>query len=469
MLGTLAVVPVSSHNGVSLLDGWFPLTLQIVAVVLLVAAVGWRTRRWRFVWVPVSVIVAVVGALLVHLYFDSQGLATDPAPWQLWIWVGVTVGALAVLIVGFRSARWWRRMVALLAVLAAALTTSVVLNQWVGYYPTLSAAWGAITAGPLPDQVSPDALGSMRNTDRTTGAVVPITTTDDVSHFAHRTEYVYLPPAWFHGATPPALPVVMMIAGEFNTPADWMRTGNAIPVVDAYAKQHDGNAPVLVFVDAGGSFNNDTECVNGPRGDVATHLTDEVRPQVISQFHTSSAAANWGIVGWSMGGTCSVDLTVMHPDLFHSYVDIAGDAAPVAGTKQQTIDRLFGGDAAAYASFDPATVMQEHGPYIGVSARYEEADQTGMPRWRGQHGSGHHRPPGGWKPPSQGGAGLGGRQDGGSANQGQEAVQLCAENRAVGISCSIDNRPGRHSWQFASTSFQDSLPWLSHEIGVSTA
>ncbi len=462
-------MPVSSHNGVSLLDGWFPLTLQIVAAVLLVAAVGWRTRRWRFVWVPVSVVIAVVGALLVHLYFDSQGLATDPAPWQLWIWVGVTVGALAVLIVGFRSARWWRRGVAVLAVLAAALTTSVVLNQWVGYYPTLSAAWGAITAGPLPDQVSANALGSMRNTNRTTGAVVPITTTDDVSHFAHRTEYVYLPPAWFHGATPPSLPVVMMIAGEFNTPSDWMRTGNAIPIVDKYAQQHGGNAPVLVFVDAGGSFNNDTECVNGPRGNVATHLTDEVRPAVISQFHTSSAAANWGIVGWSMGGTCSVDLTVMHPDLFHSYVDIAGDAAPVAGTKQQTIDRLFGGNAAAYASFDPATVMQKHGPYTGVSARYEEADQSGMPRWRGQHAGGHHRPPGGWKPPSQGGAGLGGRGDGGSANQGQEAVQLCAENRAVDISCTIDNRPGRHSWQFASTSFEDSLPWLSHEIGDSTA
>ncbi|MEH3153899.1 MAG: alpha/beta hydrolase-fold protein [Gordonia paraffinivorans] len=460
---------MSSHTGVSLLDGWFPLTLQIVAVVLLVVAIGWRTRRWRFVWVPVSAVIAVVGALLVHLYFDAQGLATDPAPWQLWIWVGATVGALAVLVVGFRSARWWRRGVAVLAVLAAALTTSVVLNQWVGYYPTLSAAWGAVTAGPLPDQVSADALGSMRNTNRTTGAVVPITTTDDISHFAHRTEYVYLPPAWFHGATPPTLPVVMMIAGEFNTPADWMRTGDAIPIVDAYAKQHDGNAPVMVFVDAGGSFNNDTECVNGPRGNVATHLTDEVRPAVLSRFHTSSSAANWGIVGWSMGGTCSVDLTVMHPDLFRSYVDIAGDAAPVAGTTQQTIDRLFGGNAAAYASFDPATVMREHGPYTGVSARYVEADQSGMPRWRGQHAGGHHRPPNGWTPPSQGGAGLGGRGDGGSANQGQEAVQLCAENRAVDIGCTIDNRQGRHSWQFASTSFEDSLPWLAHEIGVGTA
>lgn len=30
--------------------------------------------------------------------------------------------------------------------------TLVVLNQWVGYYPTLQRAWGDVTAGPLPDQ-----------------------------------------------------------------------------------------------------------------------------------------------------------------------------------------------------------------------------------------------------------------------------------------------------------------------------
>ncbi|MGU3290995.1 alpha/beta hydrolase-fold protein [Williamsia sp. M5A3_1d] len=454
-------MPVSPHQGVSLLDGWFPLSLQIVAAVVLILAIGWRTRRWRLFWFPIAVVVAVAGAWAVHLYFDSEGLATDPAPWQLWLWVGLSIGALAVLILGFTTARWWRRGVTVMAVLLTVLTTSVILNQWVGYYPTLSAAWGAITAGPLPDQVSASTLPSMRDTTRTKGAVVPMTTPDSISHFAHRTEYVYLPPAWFRGSTPPALPVVMMIAGEFNTPSDWIRTGNAISIADAYAAAHGGQAPVLAFVDAGGSFNNDTECVNGPRGDVATHLTDEIRPAVISRFHTASTAAQWGIVGWSMGGTCSVDLTVMHPDLFSSYVDIAGDAAPVAGTAAQSVQRLFGGNASAAASFDPATVMKRHGPYVGVSARYEEADQKRTPRWRG-HG---HASRGGGQG-SSAGAGLGGRGDGGTNDQSQAAVSLCADNRAVDISCTIDSRPGRHSWQFASGALQDTLPWLSHQIGV---
>ena len=44
-----------------------------------------------------------------------------------------------------------------------------------------------------------------------------------------------------------------------------------------------------------------------------------------------------------MGGTCAVDLTVMHLGMFSAFVDIAGDLGPNSGTKAQTIARLFGG------------------------------------------------------------------------------------------------------------------------------
>ena len=55
-----------------------------------------------------------------------------------------------------------------------------------------------------------------------------------------------------------------MIAGEFDTQASWMRSGNGfIPIMDDYAAQPAADAPIFVFIDAGGSFNNDTECVDG--------------------------------------------------------------------------------------------------------------------------------------------------------------------------------------------------------------
>ncbi len=144
----------------------------------------------------------------------------------------------------------------------------------------------------------------------------------------------------------------MMIGGEFNTPADWIRSGQIMPALDGFTKANGGLAPILVFVDAGGSFNNDTECVNGPRGNAASHLTEDVPAHVEARFGASADPARWAVVGWSMGGTCAVDLAVMHPDLVHTFVDIAGDLGPSSGTEEQTVSRLFGGDAAAWEAFD---------------------------------------------------------------------------------------------------------------------
>ena len=59
---------------------------------------------------------------------------------------------------------------------------------------------------------------------------------------------------------------------------------------------------------------------------------------MVSTFGVSADPANWGVVGWSMGGTCAVDLTVMHPDLFSAFEDIAGDIGPNSGNKDQTIE-----------------------------------------------------------------------------------------------------------------------------------
>jgi S-formylglutathione hydrolase FrmB len=282
------------------------------------------------------------------------------------------------------------------------------------------------------------------------GSVVKVDIPSTASGFKHRTELVYLPPQWFATNPPPKLPVVMMIAGEFNTPADWLRTGNAAAIVDNLAQAHGGNAPVLVFVDSGGSFNNDTECVNGVRGNVADHLTKDVVPYVNAHYGTSTDPANWGIVGWSMGGTCAVDLTVMHPELFHSFVDIAGDTGPNAGTHDQTVARLYGGNEQAWAEFDPATVMAKHGPYKGVSGWF--AISTDKPT---QHKF------------DMGGdaVGLGGRDAAGmQTDQTEAANTLCALGRANGITCSVVPTTGRHDWPLATNVFTASLPWLAGAV-----
>src|SRR5580693_5332073 len=300
-----------ASSNLSLMHGWVPLTVQVVSAILLAmtsVALGRRSRRCRLVYVPVAALVGGTVAYGTHWYIVDRGLSEEPAPSTLWLWIALTGMSAAVLILGWRDASNRRRGAMLLAVPLCLLSTGLVLNLWVGYFPTVQTAWNQLTAGPLPDQTDLATVNAMAATGIRPlhGSLVPVTIPDDASHFKHRGELVYLPPAWFASSPPPQLPTAMMIGGEFNTPGDWARAGNAVKIIDELAAAHDGNAPVFVFVDSGGAFNNDTECVNGTRGNAADHLTKDVVPYMVSNFGVSPKPSNWGIVGWSMGGTCAL-------------------------------------------------------------------------------------------------------------------------------------------------------------------
>ncbi len=445
----------SSHT--SLMQGWLPATIQVATVVVLTLAVGWRSRRWRAVWLPVAALVGVAAAYLTHWYLVDRGLSDEPAPPALWLWVTLTGMAVVVLIFGWRSARRWRRGAALLAVPLCLLSTALVVNLWVGYFPTVQSAWSQLTSGPLPDQTDQATITAMaaKGARPPHGTVVPVVIPSDASHFKHRGELVYLPPEWFVSSPPPSLPTVMMIGGQFNTPADWTRAGNAVKTIDDFAAAHDGKAPVLVFVDSGGAFNNDTECVNGVRGNAADHLTKDVVPFMVSNFGVSTNRSNWGIAGWSMGGTCAVDLTVMHPEMFSAFVDVAGDFFPNAGTKAQTIARLFGGNSDAWAAFDPTTVIGRHGPYRDVAGWFAISSEGPPAR--------HHD----FAMADVGAIRLAGREAAANpGNQTAAAYSLCALGRANGIDCAVVAQPGKHDWPFADRAFAAALPWLAGRLGT---
>jgi len=444
-------------HGLSLLGGWLPIAIQLVTVVVVIVAVGWRSTRWRLVWLPLAVVIGTGAAFAARVWMDSEGLASNPAPFQLWIWTAASAAVLVVAALGWTSASWRRRAVSLLAIPLTLVSTLVVLNQWVGYYPTVQRAWGDLTSGPLPDQINESDLAGLRNTVPATGKVLVVNTPDSVSGFKHRSEYVYLPPAWFAGPTPPRLPAVMMIGGEFGNPSNWIRTGNAVGAIDDFARAHGGAAPVFVFADSSGSFNNDTECVNGPRGNAADHLTKEVRPYLISKFGTSDTAADWAVVGWSAGGTCAIDLAVMHPELFASFVDIGGDRGPNSGTKQQTIDRLYAGDAAMWDVFDTRTVMAKHGPYSGVAGLFNDSQEPPDDKTKNLPDRQEER----LAP-----VGFGGHGDEDQFREKGALPDLCAAALAVQISCTLRVYVGYHTWQFGARAFADSLPWLADRLHV---
>jgi S-formylglutathione hydrolase FrmB len=349
---------------------------------------------------------------------------------------------------------WWRRVVSVLAVALAVVCVFSALNIATGYFPTVQAAWQRVTGSEPPQLIEEAALAAMqrKGEEPTLGTLVKVDIPSDASGFGHRKELVYVPPAWFRSNPPPKLPAVMAIGAEFSNPFDWPKSGRAVQTLDNFAAFHHGDAPVVVFVDSTGKFTNDTECVNGPRGNAADHLTKEVVPYVISRFGVSSDPANWGLVGWSSGGTCALMLAVRHPDLFSAFVSLDGQLGPNAGTKPQTVARLFGGDTAAWAAFDPKTVVERHGRYDGMSAWLGVSDVIPT-----AHYPARDTPPDPDAIPDW---------DQYSEERAANAAKLCALLSGHNVECSVVSYSGSHDFPSAGYGFAAALPWLAGELGT---
>ena len=92
--GSAANLPISvlADNHTSLMHGWVPGVIQAVSVALLLVAVGWRSRLWRLLFLPVAAVLGAALAASSNWYIASAGLADDPAPHLLWWWVAGSGG-----------------------------------------------------------------------------------------------------------------------------------------------------------------------------------------------------------------------------------------------------------------------------------------------------------------------------------------------------------------------------------------
>jgi hypothetical protein len=84
----------------SLSHGWLPVAVQAITAVVLACAIGWRSARWRLLWLPVMVASGVVLAAWAHWYLASLGAAGDPAPPLLWVWIAAAGLAAGVVVLG---------------------------------------------------------------------------------------------------------------------------------------------------------------------------------------------------------------------------------------------------------------------------------------------------------------------------------------------------------------------------------
>ena len=449
------------QHHLSLMHGWLPLTIQAVAVVVLVAAIGWRTRRWRRLWLPVGNRLrrrAGSRCLLVHLVRGAlraillriccgSGSRCPGAP-------------LVVLVAGWRGARWWRRGA---SVLGVPLCPAVRRPRAESVGRLLPHRADCVESDSprvrCPTRPTRPPWSPCREHARSPprASWCRSTSAPCASGFKHRGEFVYLPPAWFATNPPPPLPTLMMIGGEFNTPADWLRAGNAIKTADDFAAAIGGNAPVLVFVDSGGAFNNDTECVNGSRGNSADHLAEGRRAVHGAHLRRQRESGQLGhrrlVDGRHVRG---------RPDRHAPRRCSAPSRTSPATSRptRATSSRRSSGCSAATPrrtrAFDPTTVMRQARP---VRRR------LGLVRHQ-RNGVGHQRADDGQRGQRRQRTRRPGRRRSHQRSDGGRERRCAALGAANGITCAVVAQPGKHDWPFAERAFATALPWLAGKLGT---
>ncbi|GAB4099726.1 alpha/beta hydrolase [Sinomonas halotolerans] len=279
--------------------------------------------------------------------------------------------AVAVAVRGGRAALRPRRWAALLAALLGVLAlTAQQVNAYYGLNHTVGDLAGSSLARIEPFESSlergaapsvPLAQWRPAGALPGTGELRRVQIPNSVSGFAAREAYVYLPPAY---AAPvrPELPVLVLMAGQPGSPADWLTGGQLRGRLDRFARDHGGVAPVVVVVDPIGSPSANTLCMDTRLGRAEAYLTRDVVPWIAQRLTVASGPRAWAAGGFSFGGTCSVQLLAKHPELFGAALAFAPEKEPaLAKERAKTIDGAFDGDAAAFDAQVPAHFFAQGG------------------------------------------------------------------------------------------------------------
>ncbi|KOV26416.1 hypothetical protein ADK60_20910 [Streptomyces sp. XY431] len=437
---------------VSLALSWnpidWPLTRGPIPRAVLVA--GWgsllflacyaRTRGWWRRRLPAALVTAAALSLLLDTAVDDWWHPfPEGTPHYVTWWIAVGLLGLSLVAFRMRGSTLRRRLLAIGAGALVLLMASSQVNRGFDQYPTgrvMLAPWlektqelttgkAAATIGRPPGKVLEEVWQAPADLPAK-GTVSSVAVPGTKSGFESRDGYVYLPPAY--QATPrPLLPVVVLLAGQPGTPGDWVFGGQIADSLDAFAAEHHGLAPIVVMVDQLGSTWNNTLCLDSKIANVQTFLAEDVPAWVHANLQTAEGRKNWVIAGASMGGTCALQLAVNAPEVYGSFLDMSGQDEPTLGTREETVQAAYDGDAAKFAAVDPLQVMARK------------------------------------KFPDTAGAIVVGRDDDEFRPQQEKVYRAVVE---AGMQAKFDLMPGGHGWIIFRPGIADQLPWLAQQTGM---
>lgn len=334
------------------------------------------------------------------------------------------------------------------SILVGFVFSLIIINGYYRYYPTLGQVFGKTNAKELNNvnaitvnytvqtnqtQFNKESVqGSIENisdsatASATAGKVYQINVPGTVSKFKARPGYVYVP-AVYNSPAEVNLPVVILLAGVPGMPLNWLGLGLQ-NIMDDFAKTHDGITPLVFVVDDTGTINNDTECVNSPRGNVETYLTVDVTNYIKKNFRVDDQPNHWAIGGLSLGGMCGLMLTLTHPNIYNYFIDLGGEIGPEIGSKDQTIDTLFGGSEASWAAHQPDLLLANH-TYKNIGGFFGDGQDDYL-------------------------------------SVTEAIAQLSAESKKAGVDSVTEIIDGSHTFNVWAQTYKEALPWISNRVGA---
>ncbi|EPD63707.1 alpha/beta hydrolase [Streptomyces sp. HGB0020] len=152
---------------------------------------------------------------------------------------------------------------------------------------------------------------------------------------------VYLPPQYFQKAYHrQRFPVIVALSGYpgsvFNL-AQYLRVPQT---AGALQKSGQMQPTIMVMIRPTIAPPRDTECVNVPGGPQAeTFLAKDLPDALKSTYRVGHYASSWGVMGYSSGGSCALQLTMRNPGVYTT----AGALSPDYKVKDDpTTGNLFG-------------------------------------------------------------------------------------------------------------------------------
>src|SRR5574340_154962 len=253
-------------NELSVISGPVPIVVSILGILgglwLLAARPRWFTRTA----IPVCATVAIVVTIVLYFVVEKVWRPfPDPIEVRIYVWIGIAIFALGLLVPRSRDGRGLLSgSVSVLAAALVVLTAASQINLVFAAYPTLADVLGGgnlnrISFAEVPGPTTPVVTGApldsvwqapegMPAMGAVTSAPIPGT----VSAFKARDAEIYLPPAYFTNPRP-LLPVLVLIPGQPGSPQDWLEGGRLTSIMDEFAHDHQGLAPVVVVPDGTGS------------------------------------------------------------------------------------------------------------------------------------------------------------------------------------------------------------------------